>query len=166
MQAQRRLKDLFTREEIAQLTTRSDARGLWALLWVWAAIAACFAALARWPHPLSFVIVVFVLGGRQLALAILSHEASHRTLFRSGRLNDTLGDWFAARLIWNDVPRYRAHHMRHHAHTGSPRDPDLSLVTPFPTTRRSLIKKCLRDLSGQTGVRRIAAQFLMDIGVF
>ncbi|MFA5941985.1 MAG: fatty acid desaturase, partial [Sinimarinibacterium sp.] len=46
------------------------------------------------------------------------------------------------------------------------RDPDMSLVTPFPTTRRSLIKKCLRDLSGQTGVRRIAAQFLMDIGVF
>ena len=42
----------------------------------------------------------------------------------------------------------------------------MSLVTPFPTTQRSLVKKALRDLSGQTGVRRLAAQVLMDIGVF
>lgn len=166
MRPQRRLKDLFTRDEIEQLTARSDARGLWALLSVWAVIAACFVALASWPHPLTFVLAVIVLGGRQLALAILSHEASHRTLFRTGRLNDTLADWCAARLIWNDVARYRAHHMRHHAHTGTERDPDTSLVAPFPTTRRSLLKKFARDLSGQTGIRRVVAQFLMDIGVF
>ncbi|MGH8457407.1 MAG: fatty acid desaturase, partial [Stenotrophobium sp.] len=162
----RKLRDLFSREEIVQLTTRSDWRGAWALLSVWAVIAATFAVLARWPQPLTFLLAVIVLGGRQLALAILAHEAAHRTLFKTQVLNDTVADWFCARLIWNDVPRYREHHFRHHSYTGSERDPDMSLVTPLPVTRHSLAKKFLRDLTGQTGLRRIAAQFLMDIGVF
>lgn len=161
-----KLKDIFTREEIRQLTARADLMGWWAIVSTWLVIAAAFAALARWPHPLVFVVVVIVLGGRQLALAILSHEAAHRTLFRTPWLNDWIGDVFCARLIWNDVPRYREHHLRHHGHTGTERDPDTSLVTPFPTTRRSLANKLFRDLSGQTGLRRIVGQVLMDIGVF
>jgi fatty acid desaturase len=106
-----------------------------------------------------------VLGGRQLALAVLSHEAAHRTLFRTPWLNDFVGDWFASRLIWNDVPRYREHHLRHHGQTGTERDPDMSLVTPFPTSRRSLRRKLLRDVAGVSGVRRVIGQVLMDIGV-
>ena len=162
----RKLNELFTREEISHLTRRSDAHGGLAVLRVWAAIALCFTALAAFPNPLTFVLVVIVLGGRQLALAILSHEAAHRTLFRTPWLNDFVGDWLCARLIWNDVPRYRTHHLKHHTHTGTAADPDLSLTKNLPTTRRSLMKKFVRDLTGQTAVRRIGAQFLMDIGVF
>lgn len=162
----RRLRDLFSQQEIAQLTARSDWRGAWAVVFTWIGIAAAFALLALWPHPVTFIVAVIVLGGRQLALAILSHEAAHRTLFKTSALNDFVGDWFCARLIWNDVPRYREHHFRHHTHTGTERDPDMSLVTPLPTTRRSMAKKFFRDLSGQTGVRRMVAQVLMDIGVF
>lgn len=161
-----RAGDVFTPDQIRSLTERSDAAGWWALLSTWAGIGAIFSMLALWPNALTFLLAVILLGGRQLALAIVAHEAAHRTLFKTRALNDTLGDWFGARLIWNDVARYRAHHRRHHAHTGTDADPDMSLVRPFPTTRRSLIKKCLRDLSGQTGLRRMAAQFLMDIGVF
>ncbi|WP_420467933.1 fatty acid desaturase family protein [Panacagrimonas sp.] len=161
-----RLTRTLTREEIQSCTQRSDLIGGWALLSVWIGIAAIFAVLALWPNPLTFVLAVILLGGRQLALAILAHEAAHRTLFATRALNDTVADWFAARFIWNDVARYREHHMRHHAHTGLPADPDLSLVRPFPTTRRSLIKKFWRDLSGQTGLRRMGAQLLMDTGVF
>jgi len=162
----RKLNELFTRDEITQLTRRSDLRGGVAVLRVWAGIALCFVALAAFPNPLTFLMVVIVLGGRQLALAILSHEAAHRTLFRTPWLNDFIGDWLCARLIWNDVPRYRTHHLRHHTHTGTAADPDLSLTKNLPTTRRSLKKKFIRDLTGQTAVRRIGAQFLMDIGVF
>ncbi|HKY93402.1 MAG TPA: fatty acid desaturase family protein [Nevskiaceae bacterium] len=161
-----KLRDLFSREEIAELTARSDARGAWAVAFVWITIALTFAALAAWPSVLTFVVAVFVLGSRQLALAILGHEAAHRTLFRTSALNDGLTDWLCARPVWQDIPRYREHHFRHHMHTGTDRDPDTSLVTPFPTTRRSLAKKVLRDLTGQTGLRRLAAQVLMDIGVF
>ena len=103
---------------------------------------------------------------RQLALAIQMHEAAHYTLFRTRWLNETVADWLAARPMWNDVARYREHHMRHHAHTGSETDPDLSLVRPFPTTRRSLARKFARDLAGISTVKRIIGLFLMDIGVF
>lgn len=137
-----RAGEVFTPEEIRALTERSDAAGWWTLLSTWAGIAAIFTMLAMWPNPLSFLLAVILLGGRQLALAILAHEAAHRTLFRTRALNDRLGDWFGARLIWNDVARYREHHRRHHAHTGSDADPDMSLVRPFPTTRRALLKKC------------------------
>lgn len=162
----RKLSELFSRDEIQTLTERSDLWGGWAVLSVWLVIAGGFALLAAFPNPLSFVLAVIVLGGRQLALAILSHEAAHRTLFRTPWLNDVVGDWLCARLIWNDVPRYRTHHLKHHSHTGTAADPDLSLTKNLPTTRRSLRKKFLRDLTGQTAVRRIGAQFLMDIGVF
>jgi fatty acid desaturase len=163
--ARRTPRELFSREEIARLTARSDLAGAWAVLSTWAVIAAAFAVLALFPHPLVFLLVVIVLGGRQLTLAVLSHEAAHRTLFRTPWLNDVVGDWLCARLIWNDVPRYREHHLRHHGHTGTERDPDMSLVTPFPATRRSLLNKFLRDLTGVAGLRRMLGQFLMDIGV-
>lgn len=158
--------DLLTPDQIRALTLRSDLAGWLTLIWTWTTIAAIFAMLAIWPNVVTFVIAVILLGGRQLALFIVAHDAAHRTLFRTHRLNDLVGNWPTARLIFNDVQRYREHHVRHHAHTGTADDPDLSLVRPFPTTRRSLAKRFLRDLSGQTGVRRLAAQFLMDIGVF
>lgn len=158
-------REIFTREEIARLTERSDWQGWQAVLFSWAVIAATFAALAAWPNPLTFVAAVIVLGGRQLALAVLSHEAAHRTLFKTSWLNDIIGDALAARLIWNDVPRYREHHLKHHGHTGTERDPDMSLVAPFPCSRGSLARKLLRDLVGISGVRRVIGLVLMDIGV-
>ncbi|MGQ0699684.1 MAG: fatty acid desaturase family protein [Panacagrimonas sp.] len=166
MPTRRVLSSLFTPDEIAQLTARSDLHGAWAVLFTWGVIAACFTVLSWFANPLVFVGVVVVLGGRQLALAVLAHESAHRSLFRTPWLNDFVGDWLCARLVWTDVRRYRVHHLRHHSHTGTGRDPDMSLVTPFPITRKSLAKKFLRDLTGQTAPRRIAAQFLMDIGVF
>ena len=161
-----RARDFLNHDEIRALTQRSDLAGWLAVLWTWTSIAAIFALLAIWPNILTFMLAVILLGGRQLALFILAHDAAHGTLFRTHALNDVVGDWLAARLIFNDVARYRAHHLRHHAHTGTDADPDISLVRPFPATRRSLIRRFLRDLSGQTGVRRLVAQFLMDIGVF
>ncbi len=157
-------KDLLSHEEIRALTERSDARGAFAVASTWVVIGGALATLALFPHPLVFVAVVIVLGGRQLALAILMHEASHRSLFRSRFANDVLTDWLCARPMWNDVARYRAHHHRHHTQTGTDGDPDLSLVTPYPTSRRSLARKLTRDLFGVTGFKRMVGLFLMDLG--
>ena len=157
--------DAFTRHEIAALTRRSDWRGAWAIASTWTVIALTFVALARWPHPVTFVVAVVVLGGRQLALSILMHEAAHRTLFRTRWLNDSVTDWTCARVMWSDVVRYRRHHLGHHKYTGTSEDPDRSLVTPFPTTRASLARKLLRDIVGITALKRIVGLVLMDIGV-
>lgn len=171
--AETRLKvtDLFTREEIRLLTERSDLRGFLAVGFTWSVIAATLVMLA-WASqqppaifvPL-FLLGLVVLGGRHLALAILMHEASHGTLFRSKWLNDRIGDWLCAKPIWNDVRKYRVHHFVHHARTGQPDDTDLSLIEGFPCSRASLARKLLRDISGLTGLKFLVGRLLMDAGV-
>ncbi|MBM7059449.1 fatty acid desaturase family protein [Pseudomonas sp. UL073] len=165
MTSRQKVTDFFSREEIQQLTRRSDAAGWWAVLSTWAVIAATFAVLAIWPNPLTFVLALIVLGGRQLCLAILMHEAAHGTLFKTKALNDKLTDWLCARIVWVDVARYREHHLRHHGHTGTDLDPDWSLARPFPASRVSLARKFARDLLGFSGLKRLYGQLLMDIGV-
>src|SRR5262249_46648641 len=109
-----RPNDIFTRDELARLTARSDVMGFWAVLSTWAVIAGAFALVARWPNPFTVVLAVLVLGGRQLALTILMHEGAHRTLFRTRWLNDVVVDAACARPVWGDLAKYRTHHLVHH----------------------------------------------------
>jgi fatty acid desaturase len=158
----RKASDLLTRDEIRAFTQTSNAAGAFAVAFNWLVIAAAFAALASRPHPLVFIGVVIVLGGRQLALAVAMHEAAHGTLFRTRWLNEHLTDWLCAAAVWSDVARYRKHHLGHHAHTGTEWDPDIALAPIDPMTRASLVRKFLRDLTGAAGLRRFAALVLMD----
>lgn len=157
-----RAADVLGREEIRALTRSSDVAGACAVVGTWAMIAGTFVALARWPHPLVFVVAVVVLGGRQLALAVMMHEAAHGTLFRTRFLNEVVADVVCARPVGADVARYRKHHLGHHAHTGTERDPDLGLASAFPVTRASMARKLARDLSGISGLRRLLAMLAMD----
>src|SRR5688572_4463222 len=140
--------ELFTREEIAALTGASDLRGALSLAIDWGLVGLSFASVAAWPHPLIVGAALAVIGGRQLGLAVLVHECSHRSLFRTRWLNEVVGTWLCAGPVWQDLPRYRIHHRLHHVHTAGPMDPDLGLVEPFPTSRGSLARKLLRDLCG------------------
>ena len=157
--------DLFSRNEIRALVAPSDAAGLAAVLTSWGIIALTFAALARFPHPATFAIAVAILGGRQLALGVLMHDAAHGSLFRTRWLNEVFADWACARPVWGDVARYRRHHLAHHTHTGTELDPDLCLAAPFPVTRASLGRKLLRDALGVTGVKRILGLLAMDLEI-
>jgi fatty acid desaturase len=157
--------DILSREEIARFTEPSNLRGAWAVARTWGVIGAAFALLAAFPHPLTFVLAVVVLGGRQLALAVLMHEAAHKTLFRGRWLNDVAADWLCARPVWGDVARYRKHHVTHHAWAGSEKDPDRTLVTAFPVTRGALARKLMRDVVGIAGLRRIVGLLAMDFEV-
>ncbi|TJY64990.1 fatty acid desaturase [Sinimarinibacterium sp. CAU 1509] len=161
----RRTADLLSRDEIAALTERSNWRGTWAIASTWSVIAAAMALLAYQPNALTFLIALLVIGGRQLALAILEHEAAHGTLFRTRWMNAVLGDWLCARPIWQDVAKYRTHHMLHHTHTGTAQDSDRSLIAPFPITRSALARKLLRDVTGLTGLKVLYGRLLMDAGL-
>src|SRR4051794_7989426 len=88
-----KLNDLFSREEAATLTARSDLRGLWAVVSTWAIVAGAFALVAKWTNPLTIGIALCLLAGRQLALAILQHEGAHGTLFKTRWMNNVLTDW-------------------------------------------------------------------------
>lgn len=164
--------ELFSRDEIRELTQPSDIHGIWVVSSTWAVIGATFAGLALswsylpwWGKLLICIVAIAILAGRQLALAILMHDASHNSLFKTKWLNDNLVDWLCARPIWNDVHKYRAHHMRHHAKTSTPEDPDMSLVAGFPTTKKSIARKFIRDLTGITGLKFTIGRILMDAEV-
>jgi fatty acid desaturase len=168
---QRKIGAIFTRDELRKLNERSDWMGFAAVGFTWSVIVATAAALV-WAsrQPLAVAVPVFaigmaVLGGRHLALAILHHEAAHRSLFRTQWLNELVGDWICARPSWNDLKKYRAHHFAHHRRTNQPDDPDLSLIDPFPTTRASLARKLVRDLLGLTGLKYLFGRVLMDTGL-
>jgi fatty acid desaturase len=171
LDTRRKLSELFSREEIRLLNERSDLMGFGAVGFTWAVIALTAWALTwasrqpLWVEIPAFALGLVVLGGRHLALAILHHEAAHKSLFKTPWLNDAVGDWLCARPTWNDVRKYRAHHFIHHRRTNQSDDTDLSLIAPFPTTRASLLRKLLRDLSGLTGLKYLLGRALMDAGV-
>ena len=164
------ISDLFTREEITELTAKSDLHGSWAVLSTWVVIGGTFATVAgfweylpNWGKLLLCIVALIVLAGRQLALAILTHDASHQSLFKTKWLNDTLTDWLCARPVWNDLHKYRKHHLRHHSKTSTVDDPDLSLVTGFPTSKKSVMRKFMRDLLGVSGFKFALGRVLMDV---
>lgn len=162
----RKLSELFTPEQIAWLTQRSDLRGAWAIASTWGVIAAAFAGLALWPGVITFLLASAVIAGRQLCLAILQHEGSHGTLFKNRWANDVLTDWLCARPIWQNLPKYKVHHLGHHTRTGTDEDPDITLHADYPVSRASLARKMLRDISGLTGVKIAFGLVMMDAGVF
>lgn len=159
-----KLTDFLSADEIKSLVQASDFRGFLAVATTWIMITGCFVLVAFYPNPLTILLSLIILGGRHLALAILMHDASHYSLFRTRSLNDLIGSWICAYPTWQDLSQYRKHHLRHHRFTGTPEDPDLSLVRGFPTTKASLARKFLRDLFGISGIRRIYALFLMAFG--
>jgi fatty acid desaturase len=162
--ASQRWHDALSRAELRELLTVRDLRAWLSIALNWALVFASFALVAVWPHPLTVVIALFVIGGRQLSCAAIMHEAAHRCLFRSRRLNDWAGNWLAAYPVWSDLHPYRPYHLRHHAKTGSADDPDIGLIRPFPITRRSLGRKAWRDLSGQTGWKFARAAWKRTFG--
>jgi fatty acid desaturase len=158
-------KQAFTNEELRELLAISNARSIGTLLVNWIGIFACFGLVAWSANPLTILIALFALGGRQLGCAIVMHEAAHRTFFTNRVWNDRIGNWLGAYPIGGDVLPYRQYHLIHHARTGTEADPDLSLTKPFPITKQSFRRKVWRDLSGQTGWKQLIGTFQRDLGL-
>ncbi len=158
------VQGLLTPDEIAQVRKRSDVMGLWGVISCWGIIFGMMAIFAAWPNPLTFLLGVIVIGGRQLGLAVLMHDASHSIMCKTKWLNDFLGVWILGNPTGVSMEGYRPYHLQHHLHTQQPEDPDLILSAAFPITRASLYRKIIRDLTGQTFWKQRKAQFLSGIG--
>ena len=169
---QTRISHFLSREEMKHFAQRSNWRGLWCIVSFWLVIGLAFTAMALAVDYLPWYLAVpvllagiVVLGGRHLALAIVMHEAAHHTLFKNRWMNDVFANWTSAKLIWNDVHKFRAHHMVHHAHTTASFDPDRPIYEPLPVTRQSLARKFARDLVGLTGLKFFIGRLLMSAGI-
>ena len=145
----------FSADEIRELRIIEDRRAWLTLLVDYGLIAAAMALVALLPNVLSVVLALFIIGTRQLGLAVVMHESAHHTLFRNRWLNDFAGNWLAGYPIYLSADMYRAHHLEHHAKTWTEGDPDLALATPFPVNRASMARKVARDLLGVTGLKQL-----------
>lgn len=166
---------LFSLDELAALRGTSDARGVRLVAHAWATIAAAMALYAAWPSPLTFAVAFLAIGGRQMGLAVLMHEASHWLLFRRQGANTRVGQWLCAYPLGADVAEYRRTHQRHHRYTQQADDPDLPLTASLPLTRARLLALLLRDVSGWTAIpaiarrrswRRVRGPLISNAGLF
>ena len=132
-----KVSDILTGAEIAQLRRRSDWVGAALVLHAWALILGAMELFALWPNPLTFLVAVMVIGGRQLGIAILMHDAAHGLLFSNRRANEWVATWLCAAPVFTSLQLYRPYHLAHHRHTQQAEDPDLGLSAPFPITRAS-----------------------------
>ncbi len=153
-----KLSDVLTPEEIRPFVVRSDGRAWLMVAANLAIIGAALALPAIWLNPLAVLVSVAVLGGRQLGLAVIYHDCSHGVFFRTRWLNDLIGHWLAGGLLNTSMYAYRAYHLKHHQFAGTRDDPDLDIALAYPTSRASLKRKIIRDLTGQTGLKSLKRQ--------
>lgn len=154
----------LTREERNMLLQKNDWLAAIEITIHWAWIVFAFALPYFWANIFTILSSLFILGGKQLACAILMHDTSHRAVFKSNRVNDFVGQWFGAFPIFQDMLLYRPYHQTHHFQSGLEEDPDLLLTRSYPTSRKSMFRKFFRDLTGQTGLKAFIGLILMNLG--
>ncbi len=147
-----RSSDFFSPSEIDQLREISDWRAAASVAHCWGVILLTWVVVSIWTNPLTVLLGIMIIGTRQLGLFVLTHDASHMALFSNRKLNDWVAQWVLNRPHTDaSIDVYRRYHIQHHLHTQQADDPDLALSVPFPISKKSLRRKFIRDLTGQTG---------------
>ena len=145
-------KRLLTTNELTPLTQISNWRAALSVLQTWLVIALTLGVtLLFWSWPLVLVAIV-IIGTQQHALFILSHEAVHFRMFGNRRVNDLVGGACAA-AAGLSMCTYRVIHRLHHNHLYGAADPDMALHGGYPRGKWYLVRKLLKDLSGQTALK-------------
>lgn len=160
------IKDYLDRDETRYFTERNDSKAWRLLLSNWLSIILIFWVAYQWTNPVTIVLAIILLGGRQLGLAVVLHECGHRTFFTSTAINEFVGQWFASAPIFNDLNTFAAGHRIHHKKAGTDEDPDLVNYRNYPVEKASFKRKVIRDLSAQTGIKLISYVLISAAGIF
>ena len=152
-----RPSDVLSAQEREQLLERSDFRAWLHVLSSWMLIFAILLLVGYFPSVTTLLFAWIVLPGRQLSLAVLMHEAGHGSLFKTKGLNLWVGQWLCALPTLGDLTSYARGHTAHHRLAGTDEDPDLPNYRAYPIKKSSLYRKWMRDLTGQTGFKLLAA---------
>lgn len=156
-------RQIFAPEDWKAITAVSGARGIWLVAHCWLVIFGVIGLATWWGNPLGWLLAIILVGGRQLGLAILMHDAAHGLLHPNRPFNNFLGQWLTGSAVGTDLQAYRTYHLTHHKFTQQAEDPDLSLSQPFPTTPASMRRKVIRDLTGQVFFKQRFAQAKMAL---
>ncbi len=159
MQVPERLQGVLSADELTSLVQRNNLAATAMIGANWGLIGLALALFAAWPNPLTAIVAVLLLGGRQLGLAVLNHDCAHNVMFTSRRANELIGHWLCGGPIHLSLHGYRRYHLKHHQFAGTEDDPDLALARTYPTSRASLRRKLLRDITGRTGWNDVRFRF-------
>ncbi len=140
------------------------ARWLFAVVLDWTAVAVTMAAVRlAWPAlpwPVALAVTALaaaVVACRQHALQVLGHEATHGLVGKPRWVNDLLGELFCFAPFGGSGRSFRAFHLAHHAHLGTPEDTEregregfakLGIRWPLPMTRRYFWREVVLGLVG------------------
>lgn len=154
----------FSLEEKKALLQKNDFLAWKGLVIHYSWIVVAFALPFFFPNVFTILISLIFLGGQQLACSVLMHDTGHHAVFSNKKLNDFVGEWLGAFPIFNNMLAYRKYHFKHHITNGLDEDPDILLTRGYPTSRRSMLRKFTRDLTGQTGVKALIGMIMMQLG--
>ena len=101
---------------------------LLAFLAEWSILAAAGVVALRWWTPATIAIAVVVIATRQHALLVLYHDGVHKLVARGRRVNDFVVNLAVGAPMLLPIHLYRALHLTHHRHLGTPRDPERTLL--------------------------------------
>lgn len=148
-----KISDVLTRDELRRFSKANNVRALSTLMLNWGVIVGAFALAIALPNPITILLAIVLLGGRQLGLGVIMHDCAHHAFFANKLANDTVGHWLCGGPINASVYAYRDYHLKHHRFAGTADDPDRWFVAKYPVEKASLRRKLMRDLTGRTGVR-------------
>ncbi|MGH7931839.1 MAG: fatty acid desaturase family protein [Candidatus Binataceae bacterium] len=139
--------------KVRELSRLSPARSAFHVALEWIIIFAAIFVSHRISNPLAYIAAIILIGSRQHALLLLMHEAAHRRLFNSKRLNDWICEVLVTWPVLVSLRAFRHTHLQHHRHLNLPTDGDLrkKLEDPdwhFPLPRRRLLWSLAKQFTG------------------
>jgi fatty acid desaturase len=162
---------------LRELSHIDRGRALLAVLVDWLIIIAAIAIAVLVDHLLVTALAVLVIGARQHALTVITHDAAHFRFLNNHHLNDWLGDLLAAWPVFISVRLFRIPHGPHHRFIGEDGDGNrrawrthtadgqLRREWTYPKSRLGLIATLLRRAALLTGVfwivRGLIAPFVL-----
>lgn len=149
------------RPQIRALSQITGWRTVLAIAIDWVVIVAMFVFAMQVSQLWAWVFAGVVIAGRQHALLVLMHEASHYRMFKDKGLANAVSNWLCAYpvLIRATTENYRTGHIPHHQHVNTQRDTMIVQKMKkapqewaFPQSKGMFLKNLLKDVFGR-GIR-------------
>ncbi len=135
----------------AKYRTIADWRNALSITVLWLATIGIVELGVRLDNVWIALVCFVAMGPIHARFAILMHEAAHKLLFTSKRLNDWVGTWLLAYPAMVPISIYRRSHFAHHKEEFGPDEPDLAFYSGYPGRPRDLLRRLFRDAVGISG---------------
>ena len=151
-----------SREFLTTLHRISNFRNALTILSVYAQTILVILLCVKTGSILVYLLCAILMGRAHMQNGKLSHEAVHRTLFSSKKVNDFIGRWFVSYPSAIMFDRSRYYHLIHHANELGEKEPELPIYANYPISKASMSRKLARDASGYMGLKNIYHFFVLS----